>query len=665
MGFLQIWLLWALPLALLPLVIHLVNRMRHRTVAWAAMRFLEKASRSSTHMAKIRQWIILLLRILACAALIAALARPLFGGWLGLHLAGSPDTVIILLDRSASMGARMDGGTETRLDRAVKTVMESARALDGSSAFVLIDSASCKPTQLPSPALLAELPAAAPTDAGANLPAMMGAALDYLGEHRTGRAEIWIASDLQTSSWQPEDPAWVTLAARVKAGQTQPQIKLLAVGAAGAEAAGSDWAVSLASLRTEEVPDASAPGGRKWRHEISFVIHPLAGAPSQAPQEKTLTLFDGVNRHPLKVKVSGVESRHRHRFETETFASPQAGYLELPADANAANNRAHFCLAQPPPRRALVVGDAGDRGTRLLALASAPGGAAAIVAPSALRAGDLRDVGLLVWDAPQPEPDLRRAVEECVASGSVLMLPPRPQGKWGEDVAWGGLEELKTPVKIASWEYAQGPFADTDSGDHLSLDKVAAGRRATFSLKPTPGAQGADAAQGATLAFFADGTPMAAHLRRGAGEVVVLATSLHPAWSNLGMGSVAVPMMRRLLAQGAQRLAPCSYRECADGAATAGVRTGESGTVVLNRPAGEDELSFLAPPAACAVMGEVPIRAFAAKTPEAEAIHTEIWRLFLVLMLALLAAEAFLLVPAAAPAKAAAGAGFRRKDARP
>jgi len=48
MTFLQPLILWGLPLMLLPVIIHLINRMRHRPRQWAAMQFLLAATRSST-----------------------------------------------------------------------------------------------------------------------------------------------------------------------------------------------------------------------------------------------------------------------------------------------------------------------------------------------------------------------------------------------------------------------------------------------------------------------------------------------------------------------------------------------------------------------------------------------------------------------------------------
>ena len=48
MNFLQPFLLWGLPLVFVPVVIHLLNRMRYRTVAWAAMMFVMAAMKHST-----------------------------------------------------------------------------------------------------------------------------------------------------------------------------------------------------------------------------------------------------------------------------------------------------------------------------------------------------------------------------------------------------------------------------------------------------------------------------------------------------------------------------------------------------------------------------------------------------------------------------------------
>ena len=102
MTFLQPALLAALPLAALPVIIHLIHLYRRRQVKWAAMMFLLTAQRMNKGLSRLRQILILAMRVAAVAAILFVITRPLSGGWLGI-LGGAPDTVMILLDRSASM----------------------------------------------------------------------------------------------------------------------------------------------------------------------------------------------------------------------------------------------------------------------------------------------------------------------------------------------------------------------------------------------------------------------------------------------------------------------------------------------------------------------------------------------------------------------------------
>src|SRR2546425_8143315 len=107
MTFLAPFILWGLPLILLPVLIHLMNRLRHRSMPWAAMMFLRSATRKSTRYARLRQFIILLFRVLAVLGLVLALSRPLAGGWAGWVFSSAPDVILVLLDRSASMETKL------------------------------------------------------------------------------------------------------------------------------------------------------------------------------------------------------------------------------------------------------------------------------------------------------------------------------------------------------------------------------------------------------------------------------------------------------------------------------------------------------------------------------------------------------------------------------
>ena len=62
-------------LVAVPIIIHLINRMRFKRVHWAAMEFLLKSQKRSRRKLIIEQMILLLLRILMCLLVGLLLAR--------------------------------------------------------------------------------------------------------------------------------------------------------------------------------------------------------------------------------------------------------------------------------------------------------------------------------------------------------------------------------------------------------------------------------------------------------------------------------------------------------------------------------------------------------------------------------------------------------------
>ena len=140
MTFLQPWMLVTLPLVALPLIIHLINQRRFQTVPWAAMQFLLAAKALARGYSRLRHWLIMLLRMLAVAAVILAVGRPLSRGWLALAGGGRPDSAIVVLDRSPSMqaGAAAAGG-ESKLDTGRRQLAESLATLRAGRVLVVGD----------------------------------------------------------------------------------------------------------------------------------------------------------------------------------------------------------------------------------------------------------------------------------------------------------------------------------------------------------------------------------------------------------------------------------------------------------------------------------------------------------------------------------------------
>ncbi len=95
-------LLWGLGAVAVPILIHLLLRQRPRPRPWAAMRWLLAAAQAAQRRYRLTNLLLLLLRCLILALIALALTRPGLAGF------GGGDRLVVVLDQSASMGARGD-----------------------------------------------------------------------------------------------------------------------------------------------------------------------------------------------------------------------------------------------------------------------------------------------------------------------------------------------------------------------------------------------------------------------------------------------------------------------------------------------------------------------------------------------------------------------------
>ena len=127
MSFLQPIALFGIALAATPILIHLINLMRHRRESWAAMRFLLKAKENSSRMSKIRRWLTLFCRVLAIIALAILMSRPMAsdGSSLINFASQKPEVVMLVMDRSASM---FMNSSKTLLQRGLEEFAQFAQS---------------------------------------------------------------------------------------------------------------------------------------------------------------------------------------------------------------------------------------------------------------------------------------------------------------------------------------------------------------------------------------------------------------------------------------------------------------------------------------------------------------------------------------------------------
>lgn len=120
-------LTWGFVLVGVPILVHLINMLRHRKQSWAAMDFLMESYRKHRRWVLLKQWLLLAARILAMFLLVAMLARWISNsqslGWFG----GRVTHHYILLDDSFSMAEQEKD--ETAYARALKAVQSLIRSI--------------------------------------------------------------------------------------------------------------------------------------------------------------------------------------------------------------------------------------------------------------------------------------------------------------------------------------------------------------------------------------------------------------------------------------------------------------------------------------------------------------------------------------------------------
>ena len=112
MTFLNPFVLFGLAAAAVPVLLHLLNLRKLRTVEFSSVRFLKELQKTSMRRLRFRQILLLILRTLLIIAVVMAFSRPALRVRLGgFGAPGASSTMIIIVDDSPSMGVRDERGT--------------------------------------------------------------------------------------------------------------------------------------------------------------------------------------------------------------------------------------------------------------------------------------------------------------------------------------------------------------------------------------------------------------------------------------------------------------------------------------------------------------------------------------------------------------------------
>ena len=649
MSFLQPWMLAALPLIALPIVIHLINRRRFQTMRWAAMIFLLAANRMSRGFARIRQWLILAMRTAAVAGLVFMLARPLSSGWLGLAAGSATDTTLILLDRSPSMWQRRAGDGATKLQAGRRQLADALAKLHANH-WILIESAGSAPIELTSPADLLISPATEPAAGSADLPELLRAAYDYVKQNQTGRTDVWICSDLRRHDWDNESGRWGAL--RESFQQLPQQVRFFLL-------ADPDTASDNVALRVEKV--------RRRENEGGAVLHlslRLVREDSVAESRDLSIAFDiGGARSVLPVTMHGSELELTdHSIPLDSRAQQGWGRVSIPADANLGDNEYYFVYGAEPVRRTVLVSDEPSP-DRAIELAAAITPDPAIPADVKLyRTSQVASIpwdstSLVLWHAQLPQGEAATALRGFVErDGQVICFPPAsPNGNTWHGMSWGAWQTLATPRAPASWRGDAGLLSNAQSGAPLPVGALTVRRYCELRGDVTD------------LATLDGGDTLLGHVPTPHGGLYGLATTADAADSSLGRdGVVLYVAIQRALAAGAARQGTTRHIDAGhDGGDSsdwkrlagaemamsnqyyhhAGVFQHDDRLVAINRSAEEDDQTTLNEDQTDSLFAGLDFVRLDGTGTHSDSLVQEIWRLFVLLMLAAMVAEAWLCLP--------------------
>ena len=654
MTFLQPLLLYALPAAALPVIIHLIHLYRRRQVPWAAMMFLRIAQRMNKGLSRLRQVLILAFRVLAIAALIFVITRPLAGGWLGLT-GGAPDTVMVLLDRSASM---QQLNVATGVSKRAAGLRNIAKAINDAvgtrSRLVLIDSALRKPVPLEKADTLLDLPQTAATDTAADMPSLLQSALDYITANKTGRTDLWLLSDLQQSDWDASGGRWEALRSAFATLQGV-RFHLLCYP----QAAPDDVGVSVERVTRRQTGDKA---------ELLLDLRLTRTAAHPEPVEVPLRIV--VNGTATAAKVTMKESQlvlQAYSIPIDAATKRGWGRVELPADSAPANNVSHFVFDEPPALQSVIVSD--DEGAAeplraALSAAADPTRKYVATVLGAAHAAEIPwdDAALIVWNAPVPKADdvlARQLANHAAAGRALIFLPPAtPDDAEIFGLRWGKWESVEQAETVEWWRNDADLLANTRDGSALPVGTLEVTRRCAIE------------GDGIPLARMKSQAPLLVRSSSAtARSVYFLGTMPQPGASSLARdGVVMFAMLHRALNDGSRTLAKAQQRDAsanalgldaaqwrpADGRGDvisadlplhAGVVGAGGRLIALNRPPSEDLPGTISLSTINELFAGLDFRVLTDSLEDSRSLTSEIWRTFLIAMALALLGEALLCMP--------------------
>ncbi|GAB4133617.1 BatA domain-containing protein [Thermopirellula anaerolimosa] len=354
-GFLQPALLGWMAAAVVPVLIHLWSRRRHRETDWAAMEFLLAAYRPRRWRLLLQELLLLLARVALIVLLVGAAAEPVWRGLPAGVAATSPTHRVFVIDASLSMSAE-EGGT-TRFETAKAEVMRLLESAAPGDLFSLILAGRVPDPALAGPifdrqAFREEIQRLQPTDGRVDWGQALARSRELISAAqqdlpRPVRAEVVLITDLQRASW----PAAVgTTSSSAAALQREANLLSETARLVVVPVASGGWQenVAVADLQLES-------GAMTVGEEAAWRAVMRRYGPSRATDVAVQWFVDGKLVRESTLPWNG--ERRREAMLTYRFDSPGDHEIEvrIAPDALKGDDTRRFVLPVRPAVRVLCV----------------------------------------------------------------------------------------------------------------------------------------------------------------------------------------------------------------------------------------------------------------------------------------------------------------------
>ncbi len=640
MSFLQPIALAGIILAATPIVIHLLNLMRHRRESWAAMRFLLKAKKSSSRMSKIRRWLTLLLRMLSICSLVILFARPIsVGNQSFIDLATKePELVLLILDRSSSMQRKSSDSSKTLLQKGLEEFSLLSKSWPNSKIAVM-------ETLFAEPIFLDKIETIyskemqdfiGPTDSGANLPETINRSLAWLNDAEIGQAEILVISDQQEASWQINENSEILKSINETINNKQGL-----------------WKLVFLDLKPTKA--------------INYSIHCKSYLEEAGTANPTLLIKGnqrGQERLAVKIRINGdlllMDCEFTYPSTTWTPSIPLTGHppvgwisITLPEDSFSGDNEYYFTYGNQSMLKVGISTKDSETERFVVAASSLDPDRTLLSKNLFSKQQDPSEHDLLIIQGDLTKEDLGFLDQFLLKGGMVVLFPSANTNDKNIKLQTWSPNETKSQdgfFTLSEWNKNEGVFANTTNGKELPLSYLKILQRVIPQL-------------GQPLAFYADGQSFLTRKIYGQGVLYSFSTLPNLDWSSLGEGFVFVPVIQRIIDECRQK-SDFEFIECGDNnslnlnralsitgekqekpSAQAGIYKDLGNLLAVNRPAGETVDNLVDKNELQDIVSTEHASWNDAQTATSIFKRAEIWNFFLILMIIFLLLEGALSIP--------------------